>query len=203
MKKLFLLAVLSLAALSASAEKADASKQAVVNYDSLDVDDVNQTSVATGNVVVTKGTLLLKADKAVIKETPEGYMAVTLTSTSGKNATFRQKRDGGPDLWVEGEAQRIEYDERADVMKLFSNAKIRQLEGSKTTDQVESEYLAYDSRKEVFVSRNDVSGESRAGKGRGTMIIAPRKPSPAGATPAPAAKPATTPPAPAPAAGAQ
>lgn len=191
MKKLFICALLSLAALNVSAERADQFKEAVIDYDSLDVDNVTRTSVVTGNVVVTKGSLVLKSDKAVIKETPEGYMTVTLTS-SGKPATFRQKRDGGPDLWVEGEAVRIEYDQRADVIKLFDNAKIRQLDGRAVTDRFESEYIAYDSRKEQLVSRNDASGVVRPGKGRGTMIIAPRRPAPAtpAGTPAPAPAPA-------------
>ena len=178
MKKILALAVLSLAALSASAERADSFKPALIDYDSLDVDDVTRTSIVTGNVVVTKGTLVLKSDKAVIKETPEGYMYVTLTST-GKPATFRQKRDGGPDLWVEGEAMRIEYDDRLQLLKLFDDAKIRQLEGRNPTDQFESEYIAYDSRKEQLVARNDPAGVTKPGQGRGRMIIAPRKPKPA------------------------
>ena len=99
MKKILLMVMLSMAALSASAEKADSAKQTVINYDSLDVDDVAQTSILNGNVVITKGTLLLKSDKAVIKESPDGYRTITLTAT-GKNATFRQKRDAGPNLWV-------------------------------------------------------------------------------------------------------
>ena len=189
MKKFFICACLALAAVNASAERADQYKETVVTYDALDVDDVTRTSVVTGNVVVTKGTLVLKSDKAVIKETPEGYMQVTLTS-SGKPAAFRQKRDGGPDLWVEGEAVRIEYDQRADVIKLFDNAKIRQLEGATVTDRFESEYIAYDSRKEQLVSRNDPSGVVKPGQGRGMMIIAPRRTKPATA---PGAAPAAAP----------
>lgn len=190
MKKLFICALLSVASLGAVAERADQYKETVVTYDSLDADDVTRTSIVTGNVVVTKGSLLLKSDKAVIKETPEGYQQITLTSHSGKSATFRQKRDGGPNLWVEGEAARIEYDQRADVIKLFDNAKIRQLEGAVVTDRFESEYIAYDSRKEQLVSRNDASGVAKPGQGRGTMIIAPRKPAPAAPAGAPAATPA-------------
>lgn len=185
MKNFLFCALLSLACVPAVAERADQFKPAEVNFDSLDVDDVTRTSVATGNVVVTKGTLVLKSDKAVIKESPEGYMHLVLTS-SGKPATFRQKRDGGPDLWVEGEAVRIEYDERADVIKLFDNAKIRQLEGKNPTDQFQSEYISYDSRKEQLVSRNDPSGVGKAGQGRGTMIIAPRRKVPPTAAGAPA-----------------
>jgi lipopolysaccharide export system protein LptA len=189
MKKIFAFALFGLAALGASAEKADAGKQAVIDYNTLHVDEVSQTSTLTGDVVVTKGTLVLRAEKAVVKQTPEDDMMVTLNAAAGKQATFRQKRDGGPDLWVEGEAQRIEYDERSAVMKLFGSAKIRQIEGGRTTDEIKSEFISYDSLREVFAARNDAGGASKPGAGRGQMIIAPRKPRAAPAT-APAVPPA-------------
>lgn len=184
MKKIFAFALFGLAALGASAEKADAGKQAEILYNTLHVDEVTQTSTLTGDVVVTKGTLVLRAEKAVVKQTPEDDMLVTLNAGTGKLASFRQKRDGGPDLWVEGEAQRIEYDERTAVMKLFGSAKIRQTEGGRTTLENQAEFISYDSLREVFVARNEANGESKTGGTRGKMIIAPRKPRPAPATPA-------------------
>ncbi|GAB3411141.1 lipopolysaccharide transport periplasmic protein LptA [Massilia agilis] len=185
MNKLIAAAMLSLVTLCASAERADSLKQAVINYDSLDVDEVNGTRILTGNVVLTRGTLVLKSDKAVLKESPEGYMSLTLTSAPGHVATFRQKRDGGPDLWVEGQAERIEYDERTELVKLFSNAVVKQLENSKLTNEVDGPFISYDNRKEIVAVRNDVSGETKPGKGRGTLILAPRRN--AQAAPAPAA----------------
>ncbi len=196
MKKIAIGVVLALLASLAAAERADANKSAVINADSLDIDQVSLTRVLSGNVTVDRGTMRLTADKAVLKETPEGYMMVTLTSTPGKLATFRQKRDGGGDLWVDGQAQRIEYDEKSQLVKLFGSAKIKQLDGSKVTDELDSEFVSYDSRTEQLVSRNDASGQTRAGKGRSTLIIAPHRPA---VTPAAPVTPVT----PAPAAGKQ
>ena len=194
MKKIIAIAIIGLAALSANAEKADAGKRAVIDYDTLLVDEITQVTTLTGNVIVTKGTLVLRAEKAVLKQSPEEDLHVTLTTTAGKTASFRQKRDGGPDLWVEGEAQRIEYDERTAVVKLFGGARIRQLEGSTMTDEIKSEYITYDSLREVFAARNDPSGASKPGQGRGQLIIAPRKPRAAPAQPpAPASTSAPAP----------
>ena len=191
------MAIIGLAALSASAEKADAGKRAVIDYDTLLVDEITQITTLTGNVIVTKGTLVLRAEKAVLKQSPEEDLHVTLTTSAGKTASFRQKRDGGPDLWVEGSAQRIEYDERTAVVELFGGARIRQLEGSSMTDEIKSEYITYDSLREVFAARNDPSGVTKPGQGRGQLIIAPRKPRPAPSAPAPMpAQPPATPPAP-------
>jgi lipopolysaccharide export system protein LptA len=175
MKKIFAAAMLSLLAFHAGAEKADSLKQAVIDFNSLDVDEVTQTRILTGNVVLTRGTLIMKSDKALVQEAADGYMTVTLTAAPGKMATFRQKKDGGPDLWVEGQAQRIEYDERTELAKLFNNATIRNLEGTRLSNQTDGEFISYDSRKEVALVRNDASGESTLGKGRGRLILAPRK----------------------------
>jgi lipopolysaccharide export system protein LptA len=195
MKKIFAAAVLSLLAFQASAEKADSLKQAVVNFDSLDVDEVTQTRILTGNVVLTRGTLTMKSDKARVVEAADGYMMVTLTTLPGKMATFRQKKDGGTDLWVEGQARRIEYDERTELTKLFTDASVKNLEGTRLSNQVDGEFISYDSRKEVAMVRNDASGDSKVGKGRGTLILAPRKTAAAAAAsaPAPATTPATAP----------
>ena len=190
MKKILAIAIIGLAAMTASAEKADAGKRAVIDYDTLLVDEVTQITTLTGNVIVTKGSLVLRAEKAVLKQSPEEDLYVTLTTSAGKTASFRQKRDGGPDLWVEGEAQRIEYDERSAVVKLFGGARIRQLEAGNMTDEIKSEYITYDSLREVFAARNDAAGASKPGAGRGQLIIAPRKPRPApAAAPAPAGAP--------------
>lgn len=187
MKKL-IAAALMLVTLSAWAERADSLKPVEMRYEKADLDQVTQTYILTGDVVVTRGTLVLKSDRALVKETPEGYLSVTLTSGPGGVASFRQKRDGGPDLWVEGQAQRIEYDERLEVVKLFSTAVVKQLEGTKMTSEVDGEFISYDNRKEFATVNNDASGESKPGKGRGMMILAPRRSAAAAAAPAPAGK---------------
>jgi lipopolysaccharide export system protein LptA len=187
MKKIFALAALSLASLAATAERADSLKQAKIDFTDAHIDEVTQTRVFTGNVVLTRGTLLIKADKAVLKESPEGYQSVVLTAAPSQPATFRQKRDGGPDLWVEGQAQRIEYDERTEVVKLFSNAIVKQLEGKRMTSEVNGPFISYDNRTEQANVHNDASGESKPGGGRGTIILAPRRTTPATA---PASAPA-------------
>ncbi len=184
MKKILMLAVLACAAHTVLAEKADRLKEGTIEFDSADFDKVTQTNVLVGNVVMTRGTLVMKADKALVREDVDGNQYVTLTAAPKGVATFRQKRDGGPDLWVEGQAQRIEYDGDKELLKLFSAARLKELEAGKAMKAFDSEYIAYDSRKEVVIARNDVSGESKPGKGRGMIILQPRLPKPAAPAPA-------------------
>jgi lipopolysaccharide export system protein LptA len=172
--------------LAASAEKADALKPINIDFSNSHVDNVTQNYIATGNVVITRGTMILKSDRAEVQESPDGYHTFILTASPGKRSTFRQKRDGGPDLWDEGAADRIEYDERADLVKLFSKAVIKQLEGTKITQEMDSEFISYDNRREVLVGRNDAKGTNNPGGGRGSITLEPHRPPAGAAAPAPA-----------------
>jgi lipopolysaccharide export system protein LptA len=177
MKRFFFLSFLVYSMLAAGgvhAEKADTAMPTNVEADRMAYDDVKQINTFAGNVVLTRGTLVMKAAKLVVSQDPSGYQFATLQAPQGGVATFRQKRDGGPDLWIEGQAERIEYDGKAELVKLFSNAKIRRLEGKKPTDEVEGQFISYDSRAEFFTVNNTLAGESKAGGGRIKAVIQPR-----------------------------
>ena len=188
-----------LAAGAARAERADSTKPTIIDADSATGNEVTQVRTLIGNVNLQRGTLLIKAGRAVMKNDPEGYSYTTFYADPGKLATFRQKRDGG-DIWDEGEAERIEYDNKTEIVKMFSKPKITPLDNKRKTQEVQGPYLSYDSRKEVYSLENDVSGTSKTNGGRVRMVIEPKLP-PAG-TPAPApttAAAAPAAPAPAPA----
>lgn len=169
-----LLLMLTAAASNVCAEKADSNKPTNVEADQMAYDDVKQINTFTGNVVLTRGTLIMRAHKMIVTQDPAGYQFATLLAPAGGLATFRQKRDAGPNQWVEGHAERIEYDGKMEIVKLFSKAMIRRLEGSKPTDEVEGEFISYDSRAEFFTVNNTATGESKPGGGRIKATIQPR-----------------------------
>lgn len=156
------------------AEKADAAKQTDIEADQSTYDDAKQISTFTGNVVLTRGTLTIKAHKIVVTQDPAGFQYATVYAAPGGVATFRQKRDGGPNLWFEGQAQRIEYDGKAELVKLFTNAKIRRLEGNKLSDEIDGEFISYDSRTEFISVNNTPTGQSKSSAPRVKMTIQPR-----------------------------
>ncbi|MDB5853549.1 MAG: hypothetical protein JWR22_1590 [Herminiimonas sp.] len=159
----------------AHAEKADADKPTNVEANQMAYDDVKQVNTFIGNVVLTRGTVTMKSEKMVVTQDPEGYQYATLYAPPGGLATFRQKRDGGPDLWMEGQAaDRIEYDGKSEVAKFFVKARVKLLDGAVTTDQVDGEYISYDSRAEFYSVNNMANGESKPGAGRIRAVIQPR-----------------------------
>jgi lipopolysaccharide export system protein LptA len=119
--------------------------------------------------------LIMKADKMVVTQDPAGYQFATLYAAPGGLATFRQKRDGGPNLWMEGQAaDRIEYDAKTEIARFYVKAKVKLLDGPKPTDEVEGEFISYDSRAEFYSVNNTPTGESKAGAGRIKAVIQPR-----------------------------
>lgn len=176
MKQFFLLLWMlgALVAGNAQAEKADSEKPTNVEADQMAYDDVKQINTFTGNVILTRGTLVMRAHKLIVTQDPAGYQYATLLASQGGTATFRQKRDGAPNQWVEGQAERIEYDGKSEMVRLYSKAKMRRLEGTKPTDEVEGEFISYDSRAEFFTVNNTPTGENKPGGGRIKAIIQPR-----------------------------
>ncbi len=176
MKRFFFLSLLLLnlfAPASARAEKADSEKPTNVEADQMAYDDIKQVNTFSGNVILTRGSLVMKASKVIVTQDPSGYQFATLLAGPSGLASFRQKRDGGPNLWIEGQAERIVYDGKAELVKLFSKAKMRRLEGDKPTDEVEGELITYDSRVEFFTVNNNAASD-KPGTGRIKMVIQPR-----------------------------
>lgn len=159
---------------NAHAEKADSEKPTNIQADKMSYDDVKQINTFSGSVVFTRGSLSMKAGKVVVTQDPAGYQFATLYAETGGIATFRQKRDGAGDLWIEGQAERIEYDSKTEMVKLFSKAKIKRLDGAKTIDEVEGAFISYDTRNEFFSVNNTAAGVSKPGAGRISVTIQPR-----------------------------
>lgn len=166
---------LATAAGSAAAERADRLKPLQVESDQPGkMDLLNQFVVFNGNVVLSKGTMLIRAARVEVRETPEGYYLAMAVGAAGRPATFRQKRDG-VDETIEGEADRLEVDGKASVVKFVGNASVRRLRGAEVADEISGQVVSYDSVNEVF----NVSGGARASAtnpgGRVRAVLTPRE----------------------------
>ncbi|MBT2300230.1 lipopolysaccharide transport periplasmic protein LptA [Variovorax paradoxus] len=135
---------------AAQAEKADRTKPMNIEADAMRYDDLKQTSVFTGNVVVTKGTIIIRGIRIDVRQDPEGYQYGVVTAAPGKLAYFKQKRDAGPDEWIEGESEVIEYDSRADNVKFIRRAVMRRLVGATPNDESSGPLIVYDQSNDTF-----------------------------------------------------
>lgn len=142
-RRLAALAFAALLALAAPARAETGDREKPINY-SADRGDLNyETKIGKldGNVVVTQGTITVRADRVTFRQNPDNSMQVT---AYGNPVTFRQKRDGS-DEYYEGYAQRIEYDGAQDLLELFDRALLK-----RGTDEIRSNYISYNAATEQF-----------------------------------------------------
>jgi lipopolysaccharide export system protein LptA len=178
---LLLILALGSAAGAAWADKADRTKPMNVEADSLRYDDLKQTSVFTGKVVATKGTIVIRGARIDVRQDPEGYQYGVVTAEPGQLAFFRQKREG-VDEYIEGEGETIEYDGKADRVKFSKHAQMRRYRGGTLSDDVVGNLITYDNTTDVFTV--DGGPASPAAGGRVRAVLSPQGAASAASAPA-------------------
>lgn len=188
------IAVAALASPLAQAEKADKDKPMNVEADSLRYEETRQTSVFSGNVVLTKGTILMRGSKMDVRQDPQGNQFGQLVGTAAAPGFFRQKREG-LDEWIEGEGERIEYDSKAQTVLLVGNAVLRRYRGAQLNDESKGSEILYNSQTEVFTVKGggeaSKSSASSGGRVRAMLTPIPENEKSGAAPTKPAAPPAT------------
>lgn len=176
--------LLCVAASPAWAEKADRNQPMNIEADALRYDDVKQLSVFTGNVVITKGSLVLRGTRIEVRQDPQGYQFGVAVGAPGKPATFRQKREG-VDEFIEGEGETIEYDGKSDTVRFIKRAVIRRFRGATLADETSGAVITYDNTTDVFSVDGGAANASAANpSGRIRAMLSPRGAAPAAAAPA-------------------
>lgn len=156
---------------AAFAEKADRNKPTQVESDRMHYDDLNQVNIFIGNVILTKGSIVLRADRLELKQDAQGYQHGV---AYGKPAFFRQKRDG-LDEFIEATGDKLDYDGKQEVLKVDKNAHLKRLAQEKLMDEVRGSLVVYDAKTE-FYSVEGGSGAATANNpgGRVRVTIQPK-----------------------------
>ncbi|MGC3964863.1 MAG: lipopolysaccharide transport periplasmic protein LptA [Rhodocyclaceae bacterium] len=171
--------------LAALAERADREKPVNIEADKLTVDDRNKVQTFEGRVKLTQGTLVITADKVVVTQDADGFQKGVATGGAGGLSRFRQKREGR-DEYIEGEAERIDYDGKTDRAQLFRRAYVKS-----GRDEVRGQYIEYDGVTENYLVTNGPNATVQQGAPeRVRAVIQPKN-----AASAPVANPAPTTPA--------
>lgn len=197
---LLLLAALACPLGVAHAEKADRAKPMNIEADTLRHDELKQTSVFSGRVVMTKGTIVLRGARLDVRQDADGYQFGVVTAEAGKRAFFRQKRDtvpGAPDEYIEGESEVIEYDGKADNVRFITRAELRRYRGAALSDEITGAVIVYNNLTDVFSvdgkrTTTNAAGDTPAPGSRVRAVLAPKDP-PAGAAALEAAPSASAP----------
>lgn len=141
---------LALLAHQALALPSDASKPIHISADKLNLDDKAGTAVYTGNVDMTQGTMLLKANRVDIQRGNNGNVSRVTAIGQGERAYLEQKPNP-QDSKVQGWGDKVIYHADSRRVELIGNAKLIQ-----SPDTFNGAYVEY------FLDRRQVN--ARGGK---------------------------------------
>jgi lipopolysaccharide export system protein LptA len=159
---------------TAYAEKADRDKPMNVEADSLKHDEQQQLTTFTGKVLMTKGSLVLKATRMEVKQDSQGNQLAKLWAEPGERVFFRQKREG-VDEYTEGEAETVVYNSQANTLTLTQRAELRLLRGTLLADRIQGQQILVNNTTEVFsVDGKSSAAGSTSGGQRVKATITPR-----------------------------
>lgn len=168
--RLFLSALLasSMSAGTVHAERADRNKPVNLEADRVTVDDIKRVHVFEGNVVLSQGTLSIRSAKLVVTQDTEGFQKGVASGGADGLARFRQKREGKEE-YVDGEAERIEYDSRSERSEFFTRAFVKS-----GIDEVRGNYILFDGITEQYLVTAVPGSKPGTPGGRVTAVIQPK-----------------------------
>lgn len=143
---------------------ADRQAPTKIDADQLAHDEPRLTTIFSGNVVLTKGSLMLRGERLELRQQPNGTILSLIT---GSPARFRQQR-GQTNEWIEGEGLKIEYDGTAESVLITGQATMRRLQNDELLDQVSGDRLRYNNLIETYQVETD------PGMPRARMTLMPK-----------------------------
>jgi lipopolysaccharide export system protein LptA len=161
--------LLLLSAFPALAEKADKEKPTNIEANRMSSDDTKHMSIFDGNVVLTKGTVVVRADRIVVYQDADGFQVATAT---GKPVRFRQKgdpKDGKEGVWTDGEALEVKIDDRNERIELFKQARV-----TRDQDVVNGDYIFLDQRTDFFSVSAAKDAAPSSPEGRVKAVMQPK-----------------------------
>ncbi len=158
----------------AQAEKADRDKPVNLEANTVTLDDIKKLSVYDGNVILSQGTLMLRADRVQVAQ-KNGELDTVIAT--GRPVAFRQKLDGREE-YIEGFADRIEYNGVTSDLELIGQARLR-----RGADELRGARISYNASTEFYKVVGQPGAQSPTGRVRAVIRPKPRADQPAPAKP--------------------
>lgn len=157
--KILFLATMVLASSSAFALKGDVNQPINIVSDNQSLDMEKSVVTFTDNVVITQGSIVIKANKVVITRPAEKSGKKETVEAFGTPVTFHQQLDNGTP--IDGKANKVHYDLGNEFLKLTNNAELKQLDS-----KINGSVITYDVKKQQLKANGN-------GKSRVTTVLIP------------------------------
>lgn len=155
-------AVLLSGSLNVYALESDRQQPIAIEADQGSLDQKNQVTTFSGNVVIKQGSLNIRASSVRVSQDPSGNQTMNAT---GNPVRFSQQLENKGT--VEGQGNNVAYASVTGLVQLTGNAKVQ-----RGGDVAKGEVITYNMRTEVYtVLGGNVTGNKKGG--RISVIIQP------------------------------
>ncbi|MGB6242345.1 MAG: lipopolysaccharide transport periplasmic protein LptA [Castellaniella sp.] len=154
---------LALPAHAAPAQEKPADPDTIILSDTLHYDDLNKVSTFTGNVVLTRGAMTLRADKLVTREDAQGNQFGTATADKGGTVTIRQENPAKFETLI-ATGQQADYAGQAGDITLTGQATVTRQICGQPFDNVRGARIIYHEKTgtyEAFGGQNSAAAGGR------------------------------------------
>ena len=143
---------LSLLVLSpiANAEKADQDKPIILEAEKVSVNDVQQVYDLKGQVLLIKGSIIVTGEDGHIQVDPEGYELVDVKGSADTTASFRQRREGPADEFIQGRGTQVTYNAKTEILTITGEASLKRSLNMQMLDKLQGWKIEYDDIKERY-----------------------------------------------------
>ncbi|MBU3605653.1 lipopolysaccharide transport periplasmic protein LptA [Polynucleobacter sp. MWH-Creno-3A4] len=132
------------------AEKADRDKPLILEAEKVSVNDVQQVYDLNGQILLIKGTIVVTGEDGHIQVDPEGYEFVDVKGSQNTIASFRQRREGPEDEFMQGTANQVAYNAKTEILTLTGDANLKRLLNVQMLDQLRGWKIEYDDVKQYY-----------------------------------------------------
>lgn len=148
---------------SAYALESDRKQPIEIEADKGELDQKNQSTTFTGNVIIKQGSLNIRASSVHVTRSEDGQQTMKAT---GNPVKFGQTLDGNKGT-INGEANNVEYASATGIVRLSGNAKV-----TRGGDKAQGSTITYNTRTEVYTVAGSPASNGKSGK-RVSIVIQP------------------------------
>lgn len=141
--------VLCSTTLFAQSTDAEAEPDTLILSDTLHYDDVKRESVFVGNVIMTRGLMVLHSDRLTMREDDEGFQYGTATVTTTDRVRVRQEKPEKHEV-IKAEGLRAEYNSKTDELIMIGQAIVTRYVCGKPFDNIRGDRVVYHQDTETY-----------------------------------------------------
>ena len=149
---ILVLSLLTSMSISSYALEEDRKQPIELSADQAKFDDISQEYILIGNAKITKGSLVIHGDKAIVIIDPEGFQKITVSSKVGELADFSQKIDGPFQETTEGHGEFIFYDGKEQTLLIKGQASAKKHQGPRWRDKLDADEISYNMDTERYLA---------------------------------------------------